>query len=46
VAKAIENLKAADMLDPIKIYRTGHEELSQLIKSAGYFNVSHSITAL
>src|SRR3990172_6026930 len=39
VAKAIENLKTADRLDPIKIYRNNHEELSQLIKSAGYFNV-------
>jgi endonuclease III related protein len=39
VAKAIDNLKAADRLDPIKIYRTNHEELSQLIKPAGYFNV-------
>lgn len=39
VAKAIDNLKAADMLDPIKIYRTHHEELAQLIKPAGYFNV-------
>ena len=39
VAKAIDNLKAADRLDPIKIYRTNHEELSQLVKSAGYFNV-------
>jgi endonuclease-3 related protein len=39
VAKAIEHLKTADRLDPIKIYRTNHEELSQLIKSAGYFNV-------
>jgi endonuclease III related protein len=39
VAKAIENLKTADRLDPIKIYGTNHEELSQLIKPAGYFNV-------
>ena len=39
VAKAIDNLKAADRLDPIKIYRTHHEELAQLIKPAGYFNV-------
>ncbi len=39
VAKAIDNLKAADRLDPIKIYRTNHEELAQLIKPAGYFNV-------
>ena len=39
VAKAIDILKAADRLDPIKIYRTNHEELAQLIKPAGYFNV-------
>lgn len=39
VAKAIDSLKAADRLDPFKIYHTGHEELSQLIKPAGYFNV-------
>jgi|WetSurSiteA1Bulk_404760.scaffolds.fasta_scaffold11277_3 endonuclease III related protein len=39
VAKAIENLKAADRLDPLEIYRTNHEELAQLIRPAGYFNV-------
>ena len=39
VAKAIDSLKAADRLDPIKILRTNHEELAQLIKPAGYFNV-------
>jgi endonuclease III related protein len=39
VAKAIDNLKAADRLDPLKIYRTHHEELAQLVKHAGYFNV-------
>jgi endonuclease-3 related protein len=39
VAKAIDNLKAADRLDPMKIYFTDHQDLSQLIKSAGYFNV-------
>jgi endonuclease III related protein len=39
VAKAIENLKAAYKIDPIKIYGTNHKELSQLIKPAGYFNV-------
>ncbi|MGO9569575.1 MAG: endonuclease III domain-containing protein [Desulfomonilaceae bacterium] len=39
VAKAIDNLRAADMLDAVGIYRTNHEELAQLIKPAGYFNV-------
>jgi endonuclease-3 related protein len=39
VAKAIFNLKAAEALDPAKIYNTSHEELAQLIKPAGYFNV-------
>jgi endonuclease III related protein len=39
VAKAIDNLKAADSLDPIPIHRTNHEELARLIKPAGYFNV-------
>ncbi len=39
VAKAIDSLNAADRLDPFKIYHTDHEELSHLIKSAGYFNV-------
>jgi len=38
VAKAIDNLKAG-VLDSIKIYRTDHEELAQIIKPAGYFNV-------
>jgi endonuclease III related protein len=39
VAKAINNLKAADSLDPIPIHRSNHEELARLIKPAGYFNV-------
>jgi endonuclease III related protein len=39
VAKAIDNLKDANKLDPVKIYRTDHEELAQIIKPAGYFNV-------
>ncbi len=39
VAKAIVSLKEAERLDPVKIYRTSHEELAQIIKPAGYFNV-------
>ncbi|MGB6064866.1 MAG: endonuclease III domain-containing protein [Desulfomonilaceae bacterium] len=39
VAKAINNLKAADVLDPFTIYGTSHEELSELIRPAGYYNV-------
>ncbi len=39
VAKAIGNLKAAGVLDPFTIYRTAHEELSEIIRPAGYYNV-------
>jgi endonuclease III related protein len=39
VAKAIDSLKAAGRLDPSRIYYTGHDELAQIIKPAGYFNV-------
>jgi endonuclease III related protein len=39
VAKAIDSLRAADKLDPNRIYKTGHDELAQIIKPAGYFNV-------
>ena len=39
VAKAIANLKAADLLDPHRLARLDHDHLAALIKPAGYFNV-------
>ena len=39
VVKAIDNLKQASALDPFVIYRLPLDELAQLIKPAGYYNV-------
>jgi len=39
VEKAINNLKAADVLDCGKIDKMSHEELAPLIRPAGYFNI-------
>ena len=39
VEHAITNLKTARMLSPKKIYAVTHDELAQLIRPAGYFNV-------
>ena len=39
VEHAIANLKAARVLSPKKIYALNHDELAQLIRPAGYFNV-------
>ena len=39
VEHAIANLKAARVLSPKKIYALSHDELAQLIRPAGYFNV-------
>jgi endonuclease III related protein len=39
VAKAISSLKQASALDPFVIYRMPVEELPQLIRPAGYYNV-------
>ena len=39
VEKAITNLKHADMLDPHKIAATQHEQLAELIRPSGYFNI-------
>jgi len=39
VEKAINNLKRARALDPIKIYRMSNERLAKLIKPSGYYNV-------
>jgi len=39
VVKAINNLKAASVLDLFRIYEMPHGELAELIRPAGYFNV-------
>ena len=39
VAKAIANLKQADLLDPHRLAKLDHERLASLIKPAGYFNI-------
>jgi len=39
VAKAIANLKQADLLDPHRLAQLDHERLAALIKPAGYFNI-------
>ena len=39
VEKAIANLKAARVLTPRKMHALSHDELAQLIRPAGYFNV-------
>ena len=39
VAKAIANLKQADLLDPHRLAMLDHERLAALIKPAGYFNI-------
>lgn len=39
VAKAIANLKRADLLDPHRLAQLEPQELAALIKPAGYFNI-------
>ncbi len=39
VAKAITNLKQADLLDPHRLAQLDHQRLAALIKPAGYFNI-------
>ncbi len=39
VVRAIGNLSAASALDAITIHRLSHDELADLIRPAGYFNV-------
>ncbi len=39
VVKAIENLRIHNALECKAIYRMNHDELAQMIKPAGYFNV-------
>ena len=39
VEKALDNLKKHKLLDPVKLQAMPNEELAQLIKPAGYFNL-------
>lgn len=39
VEKAIANLRAAGLLDPVAMHRTSEEELQPLIRPAGYFRL-------
>ncbi|MBI4964319.1 MAG: endonuclease III domain-containing protein [Desulfomonile tiedjei] len=39
VVKAIDNLKAASALDLFRIHEMSHDELAELIRPAGYYNV-------
>ena len=39
VEKAINNLKKENLLEPQKLYHINQEELAQLIKSSGYYNI-------
>lgn len=39
VVKAIDNLKGASALDLFRIYELAHDELAELIRPAGYYNV-------
>jgi endonuclease-3 related protein len=39
VEKAISNLKKENLLEPWKLYRLHQEELAQLIKPSGYYNI-------
>jgi endonuclease-3 related protein len=39
VEKAILNIKAADCLTPEKLHNLDHEQLAELIRPAGYFNI-------
>jgi len=39
VEKAISNLKKEDLLEPQRLYRINQEELAQLIKPSGYYNI-------
>ena len=37
--KAINNLKKQNLLEPRKLYRINQEELAQLVKPSGYYNI-------
>lgn len=39
VVRAIDNLRAAELLDARRLYELGHDELAELIRPAGYFNL-------
>jgi endonuclease-3 related protein len=39
VEKAIDNLKTASLLDPLRLHKTTYEDLAQIIRPAGYYNV-------
>ncbi len=39
VARAIENLRQAELLDPLSLYELDVEELAELIRPAGYFRL-------
>ena len=39
VEKAINSLKKENLLEPRKLYRINQEELAQLIKPSGYYNI-------
>jgi endonuclease-3 related protein len=37
--KAVNNLKKENLLEPRKLYRINQEELAQLVKPSGYYNI-------
>ncbi|MEK6727424.1 MAG: endonuclease III domain-containing protein [Candidatus Omnitrophota bacterium] len=39
VERAIKNLKNANVLDPVKLYKISTRRLAKLIRPAGYFNI-------
>lgn len=39
VEKAIAELKAAAVLDPVTLHRISHAELAELIRASGFFNI-------
>jgi endonuclease-3 related protein len=39
VEKAIEKLKDKDLLNPARLYKIRNEELAELIRSSGYYNI-------
>ncbi|MBA7581285.1 Endonuclease III [subsurface metagenome] len=39
VETAIDKLKEADLLDPLKLYGTGDSTIAGLIRSSGYYNI-------
>ena len=39
VERAIDNLRQAELLEPVALYEVAHEELEELIRPAGYFRM-------